>query len=195
MNSGLYGPRRRLSDRAARGVRELIRRPDDERVEGVAGIESGRSGHRRCGAATWSDVRRFIGARARSGGVGAAAIGDEIDGEVRPLHLRHRLADHSGIVLGQPVLEQGVRHPTVTAAPIFRHEAGRLEPSVEAVPIHLGFDTGQNLVPEVHFACASSFDISFAWQPAESHANFHSFFHRCGKLWGETKAACSHWQG
>ena len=39
--------RRRFGDGAARGVRELVRRADDEGVEGVAGIEAGRPGLRR----------------------------------------------------------------------------------------------------------------------------------------------------
>ena len=61
--------RRRLRDRAAGRVRELIRRADDEGVEGVAGIEAGRA---RCGQ------RRGRGSRARpprrrSSGIGGAS--------------------------------------------------------------------------------------------------------------------------
>ena len=36
----VVGARRRFGDRAAGRVRELVRRADDERVEGVAGAEA-----------------------------------------------------------------------------------------------------------------------------------------------------------
>ena len=78
--------RRRFGDGAARGVRELIRRADDEGVEGVAGIQAGRarraaSGRRR------SRAPRLRRGSAESAGRRSGGLGDEIHGQVRPLHL------------------------------------------------------------------------------------------------------------
>ena len=56
--------RRRFGDRAARGMRELIRRPDDERVEGVARIETARE---RTGSAISGDSSTAGSRRPRPG--------------------------------------------------------------------------------------------------------------------------------
>ena len=111
----VVGARRRFGDGAARGVRELIRRADDEGVEGVAGIEAGGPGggdgggcgFERGGFVRAERNRRRVGRRSRR----------RSHREVRPLHLGHRFADDAGVVLGQPVLEERVRHPDRDAAP------------------------------------------------------------------------------
>ena len=98
--------RRRLRDRPAGRVGELVRRSDDEGVEGVARVQSRR---------TWLRDRRrpcferrgFFGAEGDDHAVGHR-IGDEIHQQIRPLELDHGLGNHAGVVLGQPVLEQGI---------------------------------------------------------------------------------------
>ena len=70
--------RRRLGDRAARGVRELIRGADDERVEGVAGVQPGRPGPGRRGLLRVSSASGFLGARAARRGF-RLRFRDEVD--------------------------------------------------------------------------------------------------------------------
>ena len=60
--------RRRLGDRAARRMRELIRGADDEGVEGVAGIESRRPRHR-VAAAAGLEHGGFVGSELHGGTV------------------------------------------------------------------------------------------------------------------------------
>ena len=77
-------------------------------------------------------------------------VGDEVDRKAALPDFSHRLGDDAGIVLREPILEQRVRHPDGHGR-VLGDEAGRLEPGVEAVPVHLGFDPRKNLIPEVHF--------------------------------------------
>ena len=106
----VVGPRRRLGDRATRGVRKLIRRSDDERVEGVARIEAGWPG------AAAARRRRIEGDAASCGlsgdrGLIGLAVRHEIDRQVRPRCTSAiASADDAGVVLGEPVLEERVRH-------------------------------------------------------------------------------------
>ena len=154
----VVGPRRRFRDRAAGRVRELVRRPDDERVEGVAGVEArrlpvigaGSDVDRRPGSTLVQirrrrrPVRRRRLRRASSPSVtndrpasGAAELGQ-------------RLVDDRGVVLGQPVPEQRVRAPgRWMRRALVGHEGGRLEPGVVAVPVDLGLDPAEDLVPDV----------------------------------------------
>ena len=142
--------RRRFGHRAARRVRKLIRRSDDERVEGVAGIEAGR-------ARAWSWRRRrrverrgFFSAELNRHDVGLR-VGNEIHREIRTPDLVQRFADDARVVLRQPVLEEAVRHADRHRRPVVGDEGRRPEPGVEAVPVHLRLDAREDFVPEVHF--------------------------------------------
>ena len=70
--------RRRFRDRAAGRVRELVRRADDEGVEGVAGVQPGRA---RSSSTGGGGVRARPLRRRSSGIAGASAcdLGDEVD--------------------------------------------------------------------------------------------------------------------
>ena len=60
-------------------------------------------------------------------------------------------------MLGQPVLEDVVGDPDNQRSAPLGDERRRLEPGVEAMPIHLGFNARQNLVPEVHLPKKNAF--------------------------------------
>ena len=106
----VVGARRRFGDGAAGGVRELIRRSDDEGVEGVAGIEPGGPGLRRSGGGPVSSAAASSALSGIDGRVGCASE-TKLTEQVRPLQLGHRFGDDARVVLGQPVLEQRVRDP------------------------------------------------------------------------------------
>ena len=103
----VVGARRRFSNRATRRVRELIRRADDERVERVAGIQAPQAVRRRRDRAV--ERGGLVGVQ-RDIRVGLR-VGHEIDDQLRPFQLRHRLADDRPVMLRQPVLEEGSGHP------------------------------------------------------------------------------------
>src|SRR3954468_24171560 len=154
-------------------MRELVRRADDEGVEGVAGIQTRRAryGDRRRGAGFQGG--RFLRAERDHRGV-RVDVRDEINQQIWPFQLDRGLGNAPRVVLRQPVLEKGVRDPDGDRGTVLRNEGRRPEPGIEAVSVHLCFDTGEDLVPEVHFS---------------QYSIFHRFFHRCGKLWRQTKCA------
>ena len=88
--------RRRFGDGAARGVRELVRRADDEGVEGVAGIQA----RRRADGFVVRGASRRRSARQRSAGFGTAA---RFGLESRQ-RLRDVLAD---VQVWSPLLQRG----------------------------------------------------------------------------------------
>ena len=128
-------------------------------------------------------------------------------------------------MFGEPVREQRIRYANDDRARTLSDKGRRLEPGVETVAVHLGFDPRENFFPEVHFFREKGLRPSFAranvaisslqqrsrlaepqldgfsrFRPlriGEKSAQnkdessdsviFHSFFHRCGKLWGQTK--------
>ena len=105
--------RRRFRNRAARRVRKLIRRPDDEGVEGVARnqaagslrsaalVHSGADGL--VGAAIGSPAARSgAGASLARGSSAAGAVGHEHQFHVRAADVAQRLGEHDRVVLGQP---------------------------------------------------------------------------------------------
>src|SRR5215471_9472776 len=55
-------------------------------------------------------------------------------------------------MLGQPVLELGIGDSDGDGAGVLGDEGGWPEPGVEAVPVHLCFDSGEDFVPEVHLS-------------------------------------------
>src|SRR5439155_3182387 len=71
--------------------------------------------------------------------------------------IAHGFADHPGVMLGQPVFEERIRYPYRHRAAVFGDKGRRLEPGVEAVPIHPGFNARQDLIPEVHFFSKNAF--------------------------------------
>ena len=73
--------------------------------------------------------------------------GHEVEREIRPLHLGHRLGDHPCVVFGEPVLEERVRHPCGDRQPVLRDETGGPEPGVEAVAVYLRLDAGRGCRP------------------------------------------------
>jgi len=146
---GVIGPRRRLGDCTAGGMRKLIRRADDEGVEGVPGIQAGRAGQRH-GRRPGFQRGRFVGAEGNDRHV-RLRVGDEMHQELGPLQLAHRFGNDPGVVLGQPVLEQGVGYSDRNRRPVISYKGCRPEPGVKAVPVHLRLDTGEDFVPEVHF--------------------------------------------
>ena len=158
----VVGTRRSFGHGATRCVRELIRRADDERVEGVAGIQARGARLRRRRRDAPLQRCSLIGAQRDGRHVRrsvASRIGHEVHEQIGPLQLSHRLADHAGVVLGQPLLEQRIGHPDRHRRPIVSHVGRRSEPCVETVPVHLGFDAREDLVPDVHIASEVNTDI------------------------------------
>ena len=151
----VVGPRRRLGDGAAGGVRELVRGSDDEGVEGVAGSQA--AGGRIAGL-------RFRGFGDRRKGRGRQVRDDRIDDRFRriardvfrderdcralAIDLAERLVQDRGIVLRQPVTEERVRHPHPQQRPLVCDERRRLEPGVEDVTVDLRLDAREDLVPD-----------------------------------------------
>ena len=140
----VVGPRWCFRDGAACRMGELVRRPDDERVEGVAGSEPtlrlvvvvNRLDRRRSGGATGASTTGSI-------------LGDEEHLRLGPLHFPERFREDRRIVLGQPVAEERVGHADPNRAGFIRHEGRRFEPGIEAVPVDFGLDAGEDLIPDV----------------------------------------------
>ena len=145
----VVGPRRRLRHGAAGGVRKLIRRSDDECVEGVSRVQPGGPWLRRRRASFQGNG--LVCAERDHRGV-RLDIGDEMNEEIRSLKLSCGFRDHPRVMLRQPILEQGVRHANRQRRPIVTDECGGPEPGIEAVAVYLGFNATENLVPEVHCA-------------------------------------------
>ena len=148
----VVGARRRLGDGAARRVGELVRRSDDEGVEGIAGSRGCRRAHRRL---------RFRGSVIAGESTGGAS-GDWIDDRVRrrsgrsvtnvtavPLRsifrAPHPAPPHSASSASHGTVRSA---PAPAALPIVRHERRGLEPGVEDVTVDLRLDAGENLVPD-----------------------------------------------
>ncbi len=133
------------------GMRELIRRTDDERVEGIAGCEAGRAGvvflvgrpHRVGHRQLLGDWRQ--GRFHPLGGI----FGEELDPTAGTFYLQQRLVENRRVVLRQPVAKQRIGHADAHDSDPLRDEAGRPEPGVEAVTVDLGFDSGKDRVPNV----------------------------------------------
>ncbi len=157
-------PRRRLRHRAAGRMRELVRRTDDEGVEGVAGSEPARRRPRRLVQAR-GRRRGPAPATARAAGIGSSVT----NGRRSPCRSTSASAslEDGRVVLGQPVPEERVRHPDAQRAAVVGHEDGRLEPGVEAVPVDLGLDAGKDLVPDVAASHVSKMDRSSDFRPPE----------------------------
>ena len=170
-------PRRRLRHRARGGVGELVRRPDDERVERVARVQpdARRRVRRRRAVARRNPVR---GRRLTSPGAGGLRLaflrfprfirrnngrrfgrcryrprrrrlGHELDLHHRPVKLRQRLVDEAGVVFREPVAENRVRDPHPDQIACLAQERARLEPGVEAVAVDLRLNSGEDAVPDV----------------------------------------------
>ena len=79
----VVGTRRRFGNRPARRMRELIRRADDERVEGVTGIEAAGRRHRRRGVLVRGEV--FVRGSVVTGSAvtGRVVTGSVVTGSVR----------------------------------------------------------------------------------------------------------------
>ena len=84
-------------------------------------------------------------------------FGDEYQRRLRARAPRVSASDkHDGVVLGEPVLEERVRYPDRDARRLRRQQRVGLEPGVEAVPVNLGLDSGEDLVPDAGFHDVSS---------------------------------------
>ena len=165
MNSGLYD-RAEPRPPPAGGVGELVGRADDERVERVARVQP-----------RWPDRRAFgrhdgklhigrAGRRLRSWrgedaidrrllGVGFG-LGHERQGGIGATYLSQRVGQHARVVLQQPVPENGVGNPDRHPLTVVRDELGAAKPRRETVPVDLGFDPGENLIPDRHFSPPSA---------------------------------------
>ena len=100
-------------------------------------------------------------------------------------------------MFGQPVFEKRVGDADADRARVGGDKRGRLEPGVETVPVYLGFNSSQDLFPEIHVIPKAGARHTFARATSRVFATvqsempgdcqfvgiFHSFFHRCGKLW------------
>src|SRR5258705_179834 len=67
--------------------------------------------------------------------------------------LRQRFGQHDGVVLRQPILEKGIGDSNGDrVSPVCDKRRG-LEPGGKAVAVNLGFDSGEDLVPNtgIHF--------------------------------------------
>ena len=142
---------------------ELVRGPDDEGIERVARIETGR---RR----DWRRDQRFVVGHdlvhdrhdpaigSCCGGAGTIgdflAFRDERHDGGRTVELGERLVEDRGVVLGQPVAEKSVGDTHENRAALVGDEGGRFEPGVEAVPVDLGLDPRQDLVPDIRHRSA-----------------------------------------
>ena len=123
-------PGRGLGDGPAGGMGELVRRADDEGVEGVTGIQTGGPPGRPSAAATGNSTSRGRGRGIRGGrrehaflgrllGVGLC-LGHERESGVRPADLGEGVGQHTGVVLEEPVAEDGVGNPDGDALPVVR---------------------------------------------------------------------------
>src|SRR5688500_15582437 len=119
----VVGSRRRLRNRATGGVRKLVRRSDDEAVEGVAGDEAAGAWWmcRRVAVRLWRRRKYdLVGGRALETAPGHATfffrrgprgVRNEHQFHVRPAHLAQRFGQDDRVVLGQLFDEQGVWNP------------------------------------------------------------------------------------
>ena len=139
----VVGPRGGLGDGAGGRVGELVRRSDDELLEGVALLVL-----RRRSGGGFGRVRRGRGVPLR-GGRRRGIVGDQRDGRPRPAQLVGGLPDDPGVVAGQPLLEAVVGNQHGDGVVVVLDEPRGLEPGVEDVPADLVLDTRQDLVPEV----------------------------------------------
>jgi hypothetical protein len=145
--------RRRFRYRAARGVRELVRWPDDEGVEGVARNQASRA--RRFFTNLHLALRGAGGGRSEIRGrhvLGlhfqlGTAVGDKHQFHVRAAHLAQGLGQDHGVVLGKPFDEERVGNADRQALPAIRQERRRLEPGGKAVLSNLIFNAAENLIP------------------------------------------------
>ena len=128
-------------------MRELVRGADDERVEGIARAENAEVGLGGVGRGL------LFGDRLRDRDLGherrAQVFGHEGDRRTGALDFRQRFLDDRRVVLGQPVAEERVGDADADRAVAIGHESGRLEPGVEAVPVDLRLDAGEDLVPDI----------------------------------------------
>ena len=143
----VVGARRRFGHRAAGRVRELVRRSDDERVEGVAGGKGPRRAGddvlRRSGSSRRSDSQPATLVRAAS-----AFLGHERHDAALSIDFGQRFVEHDRVVLVQPVAEERVRDPDAQQMAVVGDERRRLEPGREDVLVDFGFDAGKDLVPD-----------------------------------------------
>ena len=210
----VVGPRRRFGHGTARRMRELVRGADNERVERIAGARECR------------DRRLFDGGLVFDHGFGdrdfrnerrAHVFRHEGDRRAGALDFREGLLDDRRVVFRQPVPEQRVRDAYTDSALAIGHEGRRLEPGVEAVPVDLRLDAGEDLVPDIAgghllrfrgpFAClGTDYRGAVTAGPAVylpvtrglatfAPALFHNFFHSCGNLRGETLRPCHRTSG
>src|SRR5436309_4536594 len=63
----------------------------------------------------------------------------------------------------QPVFEERARNANCHRLRILGNKCSRLEPGVEAMPVHLGFNPRQNLIPQVHLLAKNRFRQGFAF--------------------------------
>src|SRR6266850_2473046 len=115
-------PRRKLGDGLARRLSELVRRAHDERVEGVAGVQSF---DRRVanGRAIHALSRRRLG--------GGGLVDDERDAWMAAEALEGRLLDSIEVVLGQPIPRELVRCADAQVVALDRNESAWADPVVE----------------------------------------------------------------
>ena len=159
----VVGARGCLGDGAAGGVRELVGRADDEGVERVAGIQAGRPV---IGAGT--RVGGLVAVHPAGDGSGPAAAGASLRRRTlsttpASTDFRKGLGQHDRVVLGQPVPEERVRHPDGQPPAAIGDERGGLEPGVEAVPVDLGLDAGEDLFPDASLSMPSRSNAQNAW--------------------------------
>src|SRR4029453_16426927 len=76
-------------------------------------------------------------------------VGQKRDGAATSIDFREGLVEYAGVMLGQPVPKHHARDADLKLSPTVGDERGGLEPHVETVPVDLGFDAGQTLVPDV----------------------------------------------
>jgi len=79
----------------------------------------------------------------------------EVDLEGAAVELLGALRDERQVVPVDPVGEQGARHFDPKHAVCQGELVGRTEPGVEALAVHLGFEAGKDLFPEIHARSAS----------------------------------------
>ena len=139
----------RLGDRDRGGVRELVRRADDERRERVARVQAARRRRLRFRGSGLVGYDGRFGRRIRSRSRGSLRVEDEGNLQSAALDLARRLGNDAGVVLGEPVAAEDARHPDGDPLAVVRDERGRLEPGTEAALVDLGLDSRQDLRPDV----------------------------------------------
>ena len=150
----VVGERRCFGHRPAGGVRELVRGADDEGVEGVARVQPLRRHRRR-------RFRHGVVQRLGSGVGRLGAAGQKREHRVGPARLAQGLGQHDGVVFREPVLEEGIGNADCQRMAVVGHEAGRLEPRVEAVAVDLAFDLRQDVVPDICRHIAPGLTLAF----------------------------------